>query len=139
MSRIYLTLAAAAALTIGCSSDNTSATGSESTSGSPSASTTSGTTTTVVYSEIQSLLDANCVKCHGASNPKEGYSFVDHASLMKGGEDGPAVVVGDPENSLIIHVLRGSHGKPQMPKDASPLPEAEIAKFEAWIKEGAKA
>jgi len=124
-------------LAVGCATQQEGA-APDSSSGSPSASTTSTTPTTVAYADIQAAFDQNCVKCHGATNPKDGVSLVDHASVMKGGEDGPVVVPGDPENSVLIQVLRGSHGKPQMPKGASPLPEDAIKKVEAWIEEGAK-
>lgn len=126
---------------VGCGPSDSASTSTDSPSatGSPGASTTSGAPTVVSYADVQTLFDRNCVKCHGADNPKEGVSLVSHEALMKGGEPGPIVVAGDSENSLLIQVLRGSHGKKQMPMGSAPLAEAEIKKVETWIKDGAKA
>ena len=134
MNKLALVAFAIVGICVGCSSSPETPV-----AGSPTSTGATTTGTTVAYADIQEVFDKNCVKCHGAENPKEGYSLVSHEALMKGGEDGPAVVPGDPENSLLIHVLRGSHGKKQMPFGMAPLPEAEIQKVEAWIKDGAKA
>ena len=133
MQRIALYAFAVMGLCVGCSSGSDAPVEGVK----PSADNTAPTTT-VAYSEIQAIFDKNCVGCHGTDQPKEGYSFVSHESLMKGGEDGPAMVAGDPEKSLIVQVLRGTNGKKQMPFGRDPLPESDIAKFEAWIKVGAK-
>jgi uncharacterized membrane protein len=102
--------------------------------------TTTATTPTVAatsFSTVQPLLTANCVKCHGAQNPKAGIDLTSYASVMKGGTQGPIVKPGDPAGSMLVMALRGKGAK-QMPVGAPPLPESDIAKFEAWIKDGAK-
>jgi uncharacterized membrane protein len=134
MKPILLSASILAAICIGCSSGTDS-----NNTGSPNASTTANASQTVAYAEVQSLFDKNCVKCHGAQNPKDGISLVSHDAVMKGGEDGPVVVPGDADNSVIVQALRGSHGKKQMPAGGPPLAEADIQKIEAWIKDGAKA
>jgi mono/diheme cytochrome c family protein len=90
------------------------------------------------YATVQSIFDRKCIPCHGTANPKEGVSLVSHEALMKGGEQGATVVPGDPENSLLIQVLRGTNGKKLMPMGSSALPEQDIKAVEAWIKDGAK-
>lgn len=141
MSRSACIAFALIGICIGCGSPDSTSTSTESPSatGSPGASTTSGAPTTASYSDVQVMFDKSCVGCHGASNPKEGVSLVNHEALMKGGEHGPTVIAGDPENSLLIQVLRGSHGKKLMPMGAAPLRETDIKKVETWIKDGAKA
>jgi mono/diheme cytochrome c family protein len=125
---------------VGCSSsDSSTSTDSPSATGSPGASTTSGAPVTASYADIQAIFDKSCVSCHGGDSPKEGISLVSHEALMRGGEPGPVVIPNEPENSLLIHVLRGSHGKKLMPMGGSALPEADIQKVETWIKDGAKA
>jgi hypothetical protein len=47
------------------------------------------------------------------------------------------VRAGDPEKSLLIMKLRGRDVSTRMPLGATPLPEEEIARFEAWIRDGA--
>ena len=55
---------------------------------------------------------------------------------MKGGNSGPSVVAGKPEDSLLIQyiidpVLR-------MPPRGEAVPENELAILKEWIKQGAK-
>lgn len=95
------------------------------------------TGSTVAYSEVQTILTRSCVGCHGETNPKEKLNLTSYETLMKGSEHGPVLVAGDPDNSKIIHALKGQ-GMERMPFKAPALPEEEIAKFEAWIKAGAK-
>jgi mono/diheme cytochrome c family protein len=128
------------ATTTGTTSDTTGATtGSAATTGATTGGTTGATasTDTVKYATIQGAFDKNCIGCHG-ENGKGGLDLRSYDSAMKGGEDGPVIKAGDPENSLLIHALRGSHGAKQMPMKATPLPEETIAAVEAWIKSGAK-
>jgi uncharacterized membrane protein len=116
------------------------AAGCSGSSSAPQASSTTATTptaTAAAFSTVQPLLTANCVKCHGAQNPKAGIDLTSYASVMKGGTEGPIVKPGDPKGSKLVMALRGDHAK-LMPMGAPPLGESDIAKFETWIKDGAK-
>ena len=135
MQRHALFAFAAIGICIGCSSGSDSS----STTAASSGGATTGSATTVAYSDVQGIFDKNCVKCHGADNPKAGISLVNHDALMKGGGAGPTVVAGDADKSLLIQALRGKDGKKQMPVGAPPLAEDDIKKVETWIKDGAKA
>lgn len=142
-------IACIAAFAIGCSSgeqsstDTTGSTGST-TAGKPGPSgTDSGSTptpgaTTASYIDVQEILSTSCVGCHGDSSPKGGLALTSYESVMKGGEDGPVIVAGDPEKSKLVMALHGSGGVPLMPKNGTPLPEDKIKKIEDWIKAGAK-
>jgi mono/diheme cytochrome c family protein len=136
MSRYACIAFAMIGVCVGCGSPESSSTSTDApvSTGSPGASTTSGAPTTVAYADVQAVLDKNCVKCHGADNPKAGISLVSHEALMKSS----AVTAGDPENSLLVQALRGSHGKKLMPMGSAALLEADIKKIETWIKDGAK-
>ena len=57
---------------------------------------------------------------------------------MKGGTEGAIVNPGEPATSKLVMALRGQGGMKLMPQGAPPLGESDIAKFEAWIKDGAK-
>ena len=56
-------------------------------------------------SEIQSLLDQNCVKCHGPLKQKSGLELDSLESVLKGSEDGPVIAPGKPEDSKLIAAL----------------------------------
>ena len=60
--------------------------------------------------------------------------MVSHASLVRGGESGAAVVPGKPDESLLIEAVR--YESLEMPP-AGKLPEADIKLLEAWVKAGA--
>jgi mono/diheme cytochrome c family protein len=144
MMKKTLFAAALAAFIVGCQGQKTDETATGGTAApSPEASTgvessTASGPRVITFAEIQPIFKEKCIGCHGESNPKEGISLVSYEAVMKGGEHGPTVVAGQPENSLLIHALRGTHGKKQMPPKMDPLPEEQINKIEAWIKEGAK-
>ena len=60
-------------------------------------------------------------------------------SLLKGGESGPAIVPGHPEQSLLIHLVHQDNLQPRqkaMPPRGK-LSDADIATVEAWIRGGA--
>jgi hypothetical protein len=56
--------------------------------------------------------------------------------LRKGGESGPAIVPGNPDESVLIRAIRYRDDELRMPPKAK-LDDAVIADFEAWIKMGA--
>jgi hypothetical protein len=57
-------------------------------------------------------------------------------ALLKGGDTGPAIVPGDPEQSLLISAVRYKEDKLQMPPK-KPLAAEQISDLEAWVKMGA--
>ncbi len=56
--------------------------------------------------------------------------------MLKGNENGPAVVAGKADDSRLLQVVQYEEGDIQMPP-AGKLPAAELASLEKWIKEGA--
>ena len=56
--------------------------------------------------------------------------------LLKGGQDGPVVVPGDPEKSLLIQAVRQTHKSIKMPPQGN-LSDREIDDFASWVKSGA--
>jgi len=56
--------------------------------------------------------------------------------VLKGGQDGAAIVPGDPDHSLLIQAVRQTHPRIKMPPGGK-LSEAEIADLATWVKEGA--
>lgn len=83
--------------------------------------------------DIQPVLTQDCTICHGGAG---GLSVDTYAGLMAGGNSGPVVVAGDPDQSLIIQRLEGTV-TPTMPLNAPPLTTPEIDRIKQWILEGA--
>jgi mono/diheme cytochrome c family protein len=82
------------------------------------------------------LLQARCISCHGPEKQKGKLRLDSRASILKGGENGPAIAPGDPEKSLLIQVLRHTHADIKMPPKEK-LPADQIEALAAWIKDGA--
>ena len=88
---------------------------------------------------IRPQLAEHCYQCHSASAATKGklkgnLQLDTRKGTRRGGDSGPAVVPGEPENSLLISALK--HDDFAMPPDRQ-LPRRVIADFEKWIKLGA--
>lgn len=88
--------------------------------------------------KIRPILVEHCYECHAVGAKKiRAQLLVDSKDgLRKGGVSGPALIPGDPENSLIIKAVRYTDPEMKMPKKGK-LPAALIADLEAWVKMGA--
>src|SRR5206468_3961677 len=56
--------------------------------------------------------------------------------IRRGGNSGPAIQPGDPDNSLLIRAIRQTDKKLKMPP-GDPLSPEVVADFELWVREGA--
>jgi hypothetical protein len=86
--------------------------------------------------KIRPVLIEQCYECHSGMNttPKGGLRLDLRDTVMTGGDSGPALVPGKPEDSLLLKALR--YDSYEMPPKGK-LPEAVIADFEHWIQMGA--
>src|SRR5437773_369946 len=55
----------------------------------------------VTQHDILPLMLRNCTSCHGGNRREAGLDLRNRAGMMKGGKSGPALVPGNPEQSLI--------------------------------------
>jgi mono/diheme cytochrome c family protein len=83
---------------------------------------------------IRPLLLARCLKCHGAKEQKSGLRLDSLAGMLKGGESGPAIVPGKPDESMLIEAVR--YESYEMPPDGQ-LKDHEVAALVKWIELGA--
>ncbi|AGA29841.1 DUF1553 domain-containing protein [Singulisphaera acidiphila] len=85
--------------------------------------------------KIRPVLVKECYSCHSADAKalKGGLRVDSRAGLLAGGDSGPAVVPGKPEESPLLDALR--HDGIAMPPK-SKLSSAIVADFERWIKIG---
>ena len=86
-------------------------------------------------SAIRPLLIAHCIECHGPDRQESGLRLDSRPGWMKGGDRGPAIVPGDPENSILLLAVKHADPNLQMPEEK--LSDADIAAIEKWIREGA--
>lgn len=88
-------------------------------------------------SRIRPVLVQHCYECHAADSKivRGGLLLDTRDALLKGGDSGPGLVAGQPENSLLIQALY--YDSLQMPP-AGKLPDTVIADFKEWIQRGAQ-
>ena len=53
---------------------------------------------------VRPVLIEQCSQCHGDA-PSKGLKLTEYDRLMAGGDDGPVVIPGEPDESLMIQVL----------------------------------
>lgn len=85
---------------------------------------------------IRPVLVKHCYECHAQDSKELGGKLLldTRDGLRTGGETGPSIVSGKPDESLLIQALRWQDI--QMPPD-EPLPENVISDFVKWIERGA--
>lgn len=88
--------------------------------------------------QVKPILAAHCYRCHGALKQESNMRLDTAAGLKRGGDNGPALVPGKPEESLVVHLIEGRDGW-QMPPEGEPLSPAEIHLVKTWIAQGAAA
>jgi mono/diheme cytochrome c family protein len=89
-------------------------------------------------SNVAPLLKANCYKCHSheSGKMKGGLTLDSRSGWNEGGDSGPAVVPGKPEESLLIEAIRHRDPDFKMPPKKK-LAEEEIAILTEWVSRGA--
>ena len=85
--------------------------------------------------DIRPIFRAHCFDCHGATDKLEGGLDLRLVRfLKKGGETGPAISAGKPDESFLLARLHSG----EMPPGEDTVPAEEIAIIEKWIAAGAK-
>ena len=86
---------------------------------------------------IRPVLVASCYECHSAETAKaKGGLLLDtRDGLLKGGDHGPAVIVGKPEASRLVKAIHQVDDDLKMPPKKSLTP-SQVKDFEEWIRMG---
>lgn len=86
---------------------------------------------------VRPLLLSKCAECHGAETQWGELRVDSLASLLKGGDHGPAIVVGQPDASLLIQAVEQTGELKMPPEDKTPLTATEVQTLKRWITDGA--
>ncbi|MCA9023998.1 MAG: PSD1 domain-containing protein [Planctomycetaceae bacterium] len=91
--------------------------------------------------DVIPILLLRCATCHGRQTQEAGLDLRTKAAMLKGGKSGPAMVPGDPSESLLIKRIQ-SEEMPPRDKLAShsvkPVEPQELEVLTRWISEGAR-
>jgi hypothetical protein len=83
---------------------------------------------------ILPIMERSCINCHSRMKKRGGLDVSSFTMVMKGGENGKAVIPGQPNDSpLYTQIVEG-----MMPPGGRKLPEADMKALREWIASGAK-
>jgi uncharacterized membrane protein len=104
-----------------------------------SSATPAGAEPLVFRDVVAPALRERCVECHGPDKVSGGLRLDDFAALGKGGQDGPAVVPGRADKSLLVTRLQLPESNDEhMPPAGSPgLTPEQIEAIGWWVDRGA--
>lgn len=93
----------------------------------------------VAHPRVLTLLETNCVHCHGQQRLQSMPSFADTKSLAALIGPGKWIVPGHPENSRFFQVVALADNQPTaMPPTGHAISKSDLETLRRWIKEGAK-
>jgi len=84
--------------------------------------------------EVRPLLAKRCYECHSGDNANGDLQVDSLAALLKGGESGPAIVRGKPDESALVDAI--NYKSIEMPPDEK-LADAEVSILTRWVAMGA--
>lgn len=87
--------------------------------------------------KVRPLLIERCFECHSQSAKKQkgGLLLDSREAILRGGDTGPAAIVGEPKKSLLIEAVTYKNTDLQMPPK-SKLSAREVEILEQWVKRG---
>src|SRR5580704_5096711 len=94
----------------------------------------------VTQHDVVPMLLTRCTVCHGLRKQEAGLDLRSKASMLKGGTSGPAMVLGKPEDSLLIKRINAGEMPPKQKLivvGVKPIAPAETEKLARWIRQGA--
>ncbi|MDH3271437.1 MAG: PSD1 and planctomycete cytochrome C domain-containing protein [Gemmatimonadota bacterium] len=91
----------------------------------------------IFVDRVRPVLEQKCFSCH-TDDERGGLRLDSRERVLQGGGRGPAIIPGNPEQSVLIAALRHTSDDLQMPRNAGPLSEQEIEGFVQWILAGAE-
>ncbi len=84
--------------------------------------------------DVLPLLARECVLCHGVAG---GWDSTSYEAVMTTGDNAPVVVPGDPEGSLLVQKMIGTHEQGGIMPPSGALPDSLIQIIVDWIEAGA--
>ena len=85
-------------------------------------------------SQVRPILVEHCQTCHGEKKIKAGLRLDSRVSALTGGDSGPAIVPGKPDESPLVAAIR--YQGPEMPPKGK-LPPKQVEALTQWVQMGA--
>ena len=89
------------------------------------------------HAAARAVLVARCFECHGSDAQESNLRLDSRAGMLKGGDFGPAIVVGKSGQSELVRRVKTTNAEQRMPPDGERLSADEITALATWIDAGA--
>lgn len=88
--------------------------------------------------DIKPVLEANCLRCHGAEKPKSKFRLDSREAALKGGDEGVDILSGNSARSPLIHYVAHLVEDTEMPPigKGNQLTAQQVSLLRAWIDQG---
>ena len=88
--------------------------------------------------DVKPILESTCLSCHGQEKPKGSLQLTTRAKAEQGGENGPALVPGNPAKSPLYTstILPAGHDN-IMPPKGDTLAKSQAETLRQWVEQGA--
>lgn len=86
--------------------------------------------------DVAPILNRWCVACHGEQEAEADLRLDSYEAALAGGDDGPVIAAGDPNNSQLLAQIERRVRPPMPPRKR--LPRDPVATIRAWIASGAR-
>jgi cytochrome c553 len=86
--------------------------------------------------QVRPVLVEHCQKCHGAEKQWSNFRLDSREAILRGGDFGPVIVPGKPDESRLIRAVRQTDDDVSMPPE-SKLTDRQIADLARWVEMGA--
>jgi hypothetical protein len=83
--------------------------------------------------DIKPIFDASCIRCHGRGRAKGGFQLDTRETVLRGGDSGPVLALGQSQDSVLIELVAGVDPDKVMPQKGSRLTPEQIGLLRAWI------
>jgi cytochrome c553 len=84
---------------------------------------------------VRPILFTHCIACHGPKKQESGFRLDLRSAAFRGGDNGPSIVPGQPDDSLLIDAVSWK-GDIRMPPE-SRLSDEQVEVLRKWIQSGA--
>lgn len=83
--------------------------------------------------DVQPILNARCIKCHGVDSTKAGLDLQTYESILTGSRKGSVIQPANAADSLLVKLIAAG----EMPSRGDPVTTDELQLITDWINQGA--
>jgi mono/diheme cytochrome c family protein len=83
--------------------------------------------------DVLPIIESRCVNCHGGDRIEEGLLMRTYDEILAGSDNGPVVLPGDVEGSLLVELVATQ----EMPKRGPKLTPPQVQIITDWVAAGA--